>query len=147
MLRRVGQQICKSLLTLAVGGMAAAAGAAQAGSLTIELSGVTSTAGNVLVSICDEARFRGQCAEGRMVQAARGTVTVVFADLAPGRYAAKAFHDENDNRKLDTTAAGIPTEGIGFSNNAPANFGPARFGDAAFEMGAGDQKIRFRINY
>lgn len=146
MLRPVGQRIGKSLLALTAA-MAAAAGAAQAGSLTVELSGVTSTAGNVLVSICEEARFRGQCAESRMVQAARGTVTVVFADLAPGRYAAKAFHDENDNRKLDTTAEGIPTEGIGFSNNAPSSFGPARFGDAVFEMGAGDQKIRFRINY
>jgi uncharacterized protein (DUF2141 family) len=38
--------------------------------------------------------------------------------LPPGRYAIIAFHDENDNGRLDESPWGVPTEAYGFSNDA-----------------------------
>ena len=57
-------------------------------------------------------------------------------DLAPGRYALSAFHDENDNGELDTNLMGIPSEGYGFGNDASAAFGPPSFEAAAVDVDA-----------
>ena len=57
-------------------------------------------------------------------------------DLTPGPYAISVIHDENNNEKLDTGLFGIPTEGIGASNNAKGSFGPPKFEDARFDVGA-----------
>ncbi|MBL8151432.1 MAG: DUF2141 domain-containing protein [Blastocatellia bacterium] len=43
--------------------------------------------------------------------------TVTFQNISPGTYVAAVFHDENNNGKLDENMLGIPTEGIGLSNN------------------------------
>ena len=43
--------------------------------------------------------------------------------MQPGVYAAQAFHDENMNDKVDRNVLGLPTVGIGFSNDAPFRFG------------------------
>ena len=40
-----------------------------------------------------------------------------FTNVLPGTYAVSAMHDENDNRVLDKSFFGIPTEGYGVSNN------------------------------
>ena len=60
-----------------------------------------------------------------------------FKDLAPGRYAIKAFHDVNGDGKMATNPFGMPTEPFAFSNNAHGNMGPAKWADAAFEVKAG----------
>lgn len=70
-------------------------------------------------------------------------INLQFAGLAPGQYAIKIMHDENNNGKLDRNMLGIPSEGYGFSNNA-GQFGPASFADAAFTV-SGDQKIQIQI--
>ena len=64
--------------------------------------------------------------EGLRAPAKAGTMRFVVQDLAPGRYALSAFHDENDNGELDTNLLGIPSEGYGFGNDASAAFVPLR---------------------
>jgi UDP:flavonoid glycosyltransferase YjiC (YdhE family)/uncharacterized protein (DUF2141 family) len=56
----------------------------------------------------------------------------VFVSVAPDVYAISAFHDENDNEKLDTNFIGIPTESWCTSRDAKAYFGPPSFDDAKF---------------
>lgn len=78
---------------------------------------------------------------------AAGTVTLVFHDVPPGRYAVALLHDENGNGKADRAAMMIPKEGFGFSRDAKVRFGPPRFGEAAFDVVAGgheQQVIRMR---
>ena len=65
--------------------------------------------------------------------AAAGSVSGVFRDLPPGRYAVIAYHDENGNGKLDLRFGMFPKEGYGLSNN-PKLSGPPKFKDAAFEV-------------
>jgi UDP:flavonoid glycosyltransferase YjiC (YdhE family)/uncharacterized protein (DUF2141 family) len=56
----------------------------------------------------------------------------IFTSVAPDVYAISAFHDENDNEKLDTNFIGIPTESWCTSRDAKAYFGPPSFDDAKF---------------
>lgn len=42
-------------------------------------------------------------------------------------YAVKAFHDANNNQKLDTNLLGMPKEKWAVSNNVKASFGPPDF--------------------
>lgn len=65
--------------------------------------------------------------------------------LPPGDYAISAIHDENDNKKLDKSFIGMPTEGVAFSNNAKVSFGPPKFEKVRFHVeGETTQMMRMR---
>ncbi|RSZ47417.1 MULTISPECIES: DUF2141 domain-containing protein [unclassified Variovorax] len=70
-----------------------------------------------------------------------GKARLVFAGLAPGRYAVRAFADENGNGKLDTNLLGMPTERYGFSNDAKGNRAPPSFDAAAINVDADLQTV------
>ncbi|MET3496340.1 DUF2141 domain-containing protein [Variovorax boronicumulans] len=70
-----------------------------------------------------------------------GKARLVFAGLAPGRYALRAFADENGNGKLDTNLLGMPTERYGFSNDAKGNRAAPDFEAAAFGVDADVQTL------
>lgn len=65
-----------------------------------------------------------------------GKARLVFPGLAPGRYALRAFADENGNGKLDTNLMGMPTERYGFSNDAKGNRAAPDFEAAAIRVDA-----------
>jgi uncharacterized protein (DUF2141 family) len=79
--------------------------------------------------------------------AAAETLSVVFDDLAPGIYAVGAYHDENNNNRLDTDFIGYPTEGYALSNGIRAVISCPRFIDAAFAVGDEDAHVTLRIKY
>ncbi|GCD80314.1 DUF2141 domain-containing protein [Schleiferia thermophila] len=60
--------------------------------------------------------------------------TIRFTDLSAGSYSVEAFHDQNNNGKLDTNPFGIPKEPYGFSNNVRGNFGPPDFELTLFQV-------------
>ena len=62
----------------------------------------------------------------------------VFKNVPPGRYAASAYHDANDNGRLDKNFFGLPKEDFTFSSGARARFGPPKFKDAAFDYTGGE---------
>jgi uncharacterized protein (DUF2141 family) len=70
-----------------------------------------------------------------------GKARLVFAGLAPGRYALRVFADENGNGKLDTNLMGMPTERYGFSNDAKGNRAPPTFEAAAISVDADLQTV------
>jgi len=70
-----------------------------------------------------------------------GKARLVFTGLAPGRYALRAFADENGNGKLDTNLMGMPTERYGFSNDAKGNRGAPDFEAAAIGVDADLQTV------
>ena len=47
-----------------------------------------------------------------------------------------AYHDENDNSRLDKNSFGIPIERYGFSSNPKRGFGPPKFNEAAIDLDA-----------
>ena len=121
---------------------------AEPGVLEVTVSGVRSNAGHVLVAVCDKATFLQEtCRYKGRVPSGVGTVTVRITGVPPGTYAAQAYADENDNGKIDRSFLGIPTEGIGFSNDAKMRFGPPSFADAAFTLGPGGGRIGFSLHF
>ncbi len=130
------------LLLLACGGTA------KATTVDVTVQGVQNANGHVLVALCTRAEFlQPHCAWRGRAAAAVGDVHVTIADVPPGTYAAQAFHDENDNGRLDRNMLGLPREAMGFSNNAPMRMGPPRFDAAAFGVGAAVTSIVFRLRY
>ncbi len=72
--------------------------------------------------------------------------SLVFGDLPSGTYALALIHDENGNRKLDTTL-GIPREGFGFSRNPAIRFGPPKFASARVAISTGQTEEAIRVKY
>ena len=75
-----------------------------------------------------------------------GKARLVFPGLAPGRYALRAFADENGNGKLDTMMM-VPREGYGFSRDAAVRFGPPRFAAASFAVGNAPARQTLKVRY
>ncbi|NQV57410.1 MAG: DUF2141 domain-containing protein [Rhodospirillales bacterium] len=120
-----------------------------AAELTITVTGLRSDQGMVRLALFDQASEfpKGKKLASLDVPAAKGSVTVRFEDLKPGRYAVAMHHDENGNKKMDTYILGIPKEGYGFANDAPAFFGPPSFDQAAISVPAEGAEISFAVVY
>jgi uncharacterized protein (DUF2141 family) len=67
-----------------------------------------------------------------------GATTCTFEGLAPGEYAVAVFHDSNGNEEADTNFLGIPTEGVGVSNNALPKMSSPSFDACRFTVVAGE---------
>ena len=118
------------------------------GVLEVTITGIRSAKGTVLVAVCDQATFLQEtCRYKGRAPATVGSVVVRIAGVPPGVYAAQAYGDENDNGRVDRNLLGIPTEGLGFSNDARMRFGPPSFNDAAFTVGPDGGRIRFSLRY
>lgn len=76
-----------------------------------------------------------------------GRATCVFPSVPAGTYSMGAFHDENNNDKLDTGIFGIPVEGICTSNNAKGRFGPPKYKDASFVFTGATMTQELRMIY
>ncbi len=81
------------------------------------------------------------------VKTAGNTVEYTFTNIALGTYAVYVFHDEDNNKKLNTNFIGMPKEGIAVSNNAKGHFGPPKYTDAKFNFGKTDQTIVISLSY
>ncbi len=123
-----------------------------AGELAIEVTGVRSGDGRVLVALHQEhvgisfPDDQGAVA-GAWIRAVPGTLSLVFPGLAEGHYAVSVMHDENGDGALDTNLLGMPTEGYGFSNDATGIMGPPGFPDASVAVGDGSVHAVIALRY
>ena len=125
-----------------------ASGVAQAADLDIIVTNVRNDHGHVRAQLCPKEQFLStKCPWRASAPAAVGTVTVRLTDVPPGVYAAQAYHDEHDNKKIDRSLIGIPEEGLGFSRDAPFRFGPPTFDDAAIRLGPNGGTISLALRY
>jgi uncharacterized protein (DUF2141 family) len=74
------------------------------------------------------------------------TMTCTFPGVVAGSYAVALFHDENGDGKLNTNLVGIPSEGVGTSNNKHRSFGPPKWDDATFPL-TGDLVLDVNLLY
>ncbi|MEP7005891.1 MAG: DUF2141 domain-containing protein [Sphingomonas bacterium] len=115
--------------------------------LTITFHGVETRTGSVMIALYDAAGWTGgKPIRVAMADAAAAAPSVSIADLPPGRYGIKAFHDVDGDGKMGTNPFGMPTEPFAFSNDAKGNRGPASWDAASFEVVApgGSQGITIR---
>lgn len=119
----------------------------SAATLSVTVKNVANTKGVVVVSVCDKESFKADCTLIQTEKAVVGPVVVNFKDVAPGKYAVKVFHDENENKKMDRNFLGIPKEAYGFSRDARGHRGPPEFDAAMIEIKDGANEISLVLDY
>jgi uncharacterized protein (DUF2141 family) len=123
---------------------------AQSGEITVNIAGFRNDRGQCIVHLYnDKAGFPAQ--PQKAFKTTIGTIhdgkcIVKFSGFTPGIYAVSVLHDENGNGKTDTNFIGIPTEGLGTSNN-PKTFGMPGFDDAKFQFGGNNLTIDIKLKY
>lgn len=115
---RVLQLAAPLLVLLALPSSASGGGDAE---LTVPISTVRNARGTLFVALYRESTWLqpGKYVTAQKVRAHRGTVQAIFRGIPRGRYGVAVFHDENDNRRVDTNVLGLPAEGYGFSRHSP----------------------------
>jgi uncharacterized protein (DUF2141 family) len=127
-------------------GTAAPASAQSPGAVLVRVENVRSSEGHVRVELCTSDTFlTDNCIFGGEAAAHEGETVVTLTDVPPGVYAVQAFHDANDDHKVNRGAFGIPREDIGFSHDAPLGLHGPKFTKAAFSHIADDQVVTLRL--
>jgi uncharacterized protein (DUF2141 family) len=135
-------------------GIATFSGAVEAtpatATIDVNISGLRSTKGNVLVCVTANPRFFPDCGKDpkglKASISARDAANVAFTSVAKGTYAVAVVHDENANSKMDL-AVFLPKEGFGFSRNPAIGAGPPKFKAAAFVVDAAAVSQRVKMKY
>jgi uncharacterized protein (DUF2141 family) len=121
------------------------------GRLTVVITGLHSDAGEVSVALFNEAAAFPKHPEKAVAilysKIRNGKSEAVFENLSPGEYAISVFHDENNNKKMDSNFFGVPKEGVGASNNAKGHLGPPKYQDAKFVFIGPDLTMSITITY
>jgi uncharacterized protein (DUF2141 family) len=78
---------------------------------------------------------------------ANGVATLMFGDLKPGKYAITAFHDANNDGKMNKNSFGMPEEGFGFSNNPEIGFSAPSFGETEFPVSETKAVVPIKLRY
>jgi uncharacterized protein (DUF2141 family) len=103
--------------------------------LQVTVTNIKGQKGNIIVGIFDsDENFLKKPIDGKMEKATGDSITVVFENLKPGKYAVSVLHDANKNKDLDRNKLGIPKEGFGFSNNVLGAMGPPSFDRALIDL-------------
>ena len=115
-------------------------------SLVVTVEEAESNVGQVIVSLFTAENYlQDPTAEEVARVDEAGRAILVFPGLPPGEYAASVIYDEDMDGELDTGLFRIPTEKIGFSNNATSRFGPAPFEDAKFFLSSMNTAITINL--
>lgn len=102
-------------------------------SITVNISNIDNIKGTLIIGLYDsEANFMKKRVMGKLEKVKSNIASVTFRNVKVGNYAISLFHDENNNKKLDTYLFGIPKEDYGCSNNARGIMGPPKWKDAVF---------------
>jgi uncharacterized protein (DUF2141 family) len=134
-------------------------GAAPAGTLTLNVTGLNSERGVVRLCIFSEKKSNTavypDCAAGAPIKTANapikgGQASVVFENLPDGVYAVSLFHDADGDGKISMktllgVSTEIPREGIGVSNN-PTLYGKPEFKQARFSV-SGQTSVNIAMKY
>ena len=119
------------------------------GTLKVEIAGLRSSGGIVLISLFKEGKGYPDEPEKAFkktkISIRDNKASIDFTNLPVGEYAFVVLHDENNNLKMDKNL-GIPKEGYGFSNNVMGLMGPPSFSKASFKF-EGKQVVEIKMRY
>lgn len=114
--------------------------------ITAEFENIKHNKGSLFVALYNkEGSFLKKQFKGEIVEIKNQKAIVVFENIPEGTYAISSFHDENDNKKMDTNFFGIPKEPIGISNNAKGFMGPPKYKDAKFQL-TENKHLKIKMN-
>jgi uncharacterized protein (DUF2141 family) len=107
----------------------------QPGQIEVLVSGASSQAGNIVLSVFDskDSFLETPLLERVAATNEQGGALFILAGFKSGTFAISAYHDADSNNELNTNLFGIPSERVGFSNNAKGRFGPPSFEQVKFQ--------------
>lgn len=119
--------------------------------ISVQITGMHSANGQIAVTLYpdDARRFlapRGKLLRQRLPTRAPMTLAC-FLVPNPGIYAIAIYHDENGDQDFNRNAVGMPTEGFGFSNDAPTKFGLPAFDAVRFRANPGETRLGIKLRY
>ncbi len=122
----------------------------EGATVTVDISGLRNTRGLIRACLTTRAATFPDCEKDpqcqRLSVPAHNGPVLVFRHVLPGTYAVSLFHDQNSNGRLDKMM-GIPSEGYGFSRDAPIEFGPPRFAAAQVQVGNTALTLNIKVRY
>lgn len=140
-----------ALAMVATGLMTLKAQANSKSSLSITIDGLKSQKGQVCLSLFSSSQGfpsnKERALQGQCVSVTGTSETIKFENLNPGSYAVAVIHDVNVDGKLNRNLLGIPTEGVGFSNNPKIRIGPPKFGESVVVVTGQMTNIRIELLY
>ncbi|WP_178989107.1 DUF2141 domain-containing protein [Winogradskyella schleiferi] len=113
--------------------------------ITVTIDNVNNDKGTVKMALNTADTFM----KGKPIMSAEsaikdGKVTITFENVEPGEYAIIAYHDVNENNKMDFSDNGMPLESYGMSNNS-MSFGPPQYDEAKFKVE--DKNLELNIRF
>jgi uncharacterized protein (DUF2141 family) len=143
--------LCPALAAEQAAGLCGMADAPAGPQIQVVVSGARRVAGNVTVTLYGGRSEDFLARNGKLARArvpVRGPVAeACFAVSTPGDYAVAIYHDENNDHDFNRTMLGMPAEGYGFSNDAPALVGLPRFDAARFHVGPEGARVPVTLRY
>ena len=110
----------------------------QGFNLHINVTGLHSNKGQVILYLYNsETGFPKDHKKAYKMAVSRiqnNTCILDLDNIPSGTYAVAFFHDENNNGIIDTNFLGLPTEGVGSSDNGTSSFGPPKFSGSKFDV-------------
>lgn len=119
--------------------------------LYVTVEGVRNSEGLIAITLYedDADRFlakRGSLYVGRTPAKAPTTSACIYLPRT-GIYALAVYHDENGDRGIDRSAIGIPTEGVGFSNNPRLFLSIPSFRSVRLSVPRNNMRTRITLRY
>lgn len=114
--------------------------------LQVTVTNIKGHKGDIIIGIFDsDENFLKKPIDGKLAKPSGDSITVIFENLKPGKYAVSVLHDANKNKDLDKNKLGIPKEGFGFSNNVLGAMGPPSFERAQIDLTAEQKDLDIGI--
>jgi uncharacterized protein (DUF2141 family) len=139
------------LTLLGISGLPLSVQAVSQDSLSINISGLKSTRGQLCLSLYNkpesfpmspEKSLQTQC-----VKITQNPMRVSFKNLASGYYAIAVLHDTNADGRADRNFMGLPMEGFGFSQNPTVSTTAPKFSQAAVKVESPNTSISIQMRY
>ncbi|MEO7035441.1 MAG: DUF2141 domain-containing protein [Polyangiaceae bacterium] len=140
----MSSRILFALSVAAFAGLAAVAHADDAPALEFRTT-VRGEQGVVRCGLFTEKGWLKTPVQGAVALIHARVALCVFRGVPKGVYGISAFHDQNNNGKLDTNFIGLPTEDYCASRDARNTFGPPSFADAKFSYTGGVKRLSARM--
>lgn len=125
----------KGYIALA-GLLAALSTSTLAASFTVEVNGLTSYEGQLMISVynSEDTWLTPESVARKKVKLGNESDPEIRFDLPEGEYAISIIHDENSNDELDTNWIGIPNEAVGNSGKLVKRMGPPLYETSTFTL-------------
>ncbi len=127
--------------------------AGSSSTLTVKFTGINNSKGQMCVNLFNGKQGFPDGGKGSALKVARctpvikGNAQITFANLPYGNYAIAAIHDMNGDTRLNNNFFGVPTEGVGFSNNAVVKTSAPSFGESQFSLAKPKAELFIKVQY